>query len=107
MRYPFGSDRYPPPLERITRPNHRAPHMGDRRIVKPETFLRLPEVSANHVFKIVDVNHRVRVEGIWIVSRDEPARHIPFMPTRMLVGLAKILWRLIGLAEVTDTRFGI
>jgi hypothetical protein len=41
--------------------------MGNRRIVKPETFLGLPEVSSNHVFKIVNVDQCARVEGIWIV----------------------------------------
>ena len=81
--------------------------MGNRGIVKPETFLRLPEVSANHVFEIVDVDHHVRVEGIWIVHRDKPARHVLFVPTCTLVGSAKIIWRLIVLAEVADIRFGI
>jgi hypothetical protein len=68
--------------------------MGNRGIVKPETFLRLPEVSANHVFEIVDAGHCVRVEGIWIVHGDKPARHIPFMSTRLLIGLANIAWRM-------------
>jgi len=81
--------------------------MGNRGIVKPETFLRLPEVSANHVFEIVDADHYVRVEGIWIIHGNKPARHIPFVPTGPLVGLAKIVWRLIVLAEVADIRFGI
>jgi hypothetical protein len=49
--------------------------MGNRGIVKPETFLRLPEVSANHIFEIVDADPCVRVEGIWIVHRDKPAGH--------------------------------
>jgi hypothetical protein len=81
--------------------------MGNRRIVKPETFFRLPELPANHVFEIVDVDHCVRVERIWIVHRDKPARHVPFVPTCALVGSAKIVWRLIVLAEVADIRFGI
>jgi len=81
--------------------------MGNRGIVKPETFLRLLEVPANHVYKIVDADHYVRVEGIWIIQGNKPARHIPLVPTGPLVGLAKIVWRLIVLAEVADIRFGI
>src|SRR6202035_1539227 len=50
--------------ERIARPNHRAPHMGNRGIVESQTFLRLSEVSADDVFEIVEVDHDVRVEGI-------------------------------------------
>src|ERR1700680_307518 len=60
--------------QRVARPNHRAPHMGNRGIVKPEAVLRLPEVSANHVFEIVDIDHHLRVEAIRIVHRDKPAR---------------------------------
>ena len=81
--------------------------MGNRRIVKSKTFLRLPKVSANHVLKIVDVNRCMRVESIWIVHRDEPARHVPFVPARTVIGLTKIVWRLIVFAEVTDIRFRI
>ena len=81
--------------------------MGDRGIVKPETFFRLSEVPANHVLEIVDVEYCVRVERIWIVYGDKPARHVPFVPTCTLVGLAKIVWRLIVLAEIADIRFGI
>jgi hypothetical protein len=51
--------------------------MGNRGIVKPETFLRLPETPANHVFEIVDADYYVRVEGIDIVHRDKPGRHAP------------------------------
>ncbi len=51
-------------LQRIARPNHRAPHLGNQGIVKPETFLRLPEMPANHVFEIVDADHYLRIEGI-------------------------------------------
>src|SRR5690242_14072953 len=115
MRYPFGGDRHPStinlralyPLEGIARPNHRAPHMGNGGIVKPETFLRLPEVSANHVFEVVDVHRCVRLEGIWIVHCDKPARHIPFVPTCLLVGLTNIVWRLIVLSEVAYIGLGI
>jgi hypothetical protein len=81
--------------------------MGNRRIVKPETFLRLPEVSSNHVFEIVDVNYCARIEGIGIIHRDESARHVPFVLTRTIVGLTKVVWWLIALAEVADIRFGI
>jgi hypothetical protein len=81
--------------------------MGNRRIVRPETFLRLPEVPANHVFEIIDVDHCVRIEGIEIIQRDESARHVPFVLTRTIVGLTKIVWRLIALAEVADILFGI
>jgi len=81
--------------------------MGNRGIVKPETFLRVSDVPADHVFEIVDVDHDVRVEGIDIVHRDKPGCHVPFVPTGPLVGLAKIVWRLIVLAEVADIRFGI
>src|SRR5215471_16736949 len=94
-------------LKRVTRPNHRTPHMGNRGIVKPETFLRLLEVPANHVFEIVDVDRCVRIEGIWIVHGDKPARHVPFVPTRLLVGLANVVWRLIVVAEVADISLGI
>ena len=101
----------PPPRlcvsERITWPNHCTPHMGNRGIVKPETFLRLPEVSANHVFEIADADPCVRVEGIWIVHRDKPAGHVPFVPTGLLVDLANIVWRLIALSEVADISLGI
>jgi hypothetical protein len=76
--------------------------MGNRGIVKSETFLRLLEVSANHIFEIVDADHCVRVEGIWIIHRDKPARHVPFVPTCLLVGLANMVWRLIAIAEVAD-----
>jgi hypothetical protein len=44
--------------------------MGDREIVKPENFLRVSEVPADHVFEIADIDHDVRVEGIDIVHRD-------------------------------------
>jgi hypothetical protein len=71
--------------------------MANRGIVKPETFLRLPEMPANHVFEIVDADHYVRVEGIDIVHRDKPGRHVPFVPTCLLVGLAKIVRRLKNL----------
>jgi len=93
-------------LQRVARPNHRAPHMG-RGIIKPETFLRLLEVSANHVFEIFDADHCVWVEGVWIVHGDQPARHVPFVPTCPLVGLAKIVRRPIVLSEVADIRLGI
>ena len=68
-------------LERITRRNHRTPHVGNRGIVKSETVLRLPEMPANHVLEIVDVDDGVRIESIRIIHRDKPARHVPFVPT--------------------------
>jgi hypothetical protein len=45
----------------------RSMRSGNRGIVKAETFLRLPEVSANHLFEIVDADRYLRVEGIWMV----------------------------------------
>src|SRR6202047_4104773 len=99
-----GTDVALCPLERIARPNHRAPHMGNRGIVKPETFRWLPEVSADHVFELVDADHHARVERIYIVHRDKPARHVPFVPTCLLVGLAKIVRWVIALSEVEDIR---
>src|SRR5580692_9555704 len=100
VRIPFppaGVGSEPPPTklgfwrsERIARPNHRAPHMGNRGIVESQTFFRLSEVSADHVFEIVEVDHDVRVEGIDIIHRDKPCRHGPFVPTCLLIGLAKI-----------------
>ena len=71
-----------------------------------ETFLRMPKVSANHIFEIVDADHCVRVEGIWIIHRDKPARHVPFVPTCLLVGLAEVVWGLIVLSEVADIASG-
>src|SRR5215472_9557961 len=85
--------------ERIARPNHRTPHVGNRGIVKPETFLRLPEVPADHVFKIGDVDLGARIEGIGIIHRDKPACHVPFVPTCLLVGFAKVVGGLIVLAK--------
>jgi hypothetical protein len=64
--------------------------------------LRLLEVSANHVFEIFDADYCVRVEGIWIIYRDKPACHVPFVPKCLLVGLANIVWGLILLSEVAD-----
>jgi hypothetical protein len=81
--------------------------MGNRGVVEPETFRRLSEVSADHVFEIVDIDHDVRVEGIDIVHRDKPGRQVPFVPTRLLIGLAKIGRRLIILPKVADIRLGI
>src|SRR6202040_1385587 len=71
--------------EGIARPNHRAPHMGNRGIVESQTFLRLSEVSADDVFEIVEVDHDVWVEGIDIIHRDKPCRHGPFVPTCLLI----------------------
>jgi hypothetical protein len=77
--------------------------MGDREIVKPETFLRVSEVPADHVFEIADIDHDVRVEGIDIVHRDKPCGHVPFVPARLLIGSTKIVWRLIILSEIADS----
>ena len=77
----LGERLTPDHSERIARPNHRTPHVGSRGIVKPETLLRLPEVPTNHVFKIGDVDLGVRIEGVGIIHRDEPAGHVPSVPT--------------------------
>jgi hypothetical protein len=81
--------------------------MGNWGIVKPETVLRLPEMPANHVLEIVDADHCVRIESIRIIHRDKSTRHVPFVPTCLLVGLANIVWGLIVLTEVADISLGI
>ncbi len=60
-------------LQVLRRPDHRPPHMRDRAIVEAEPFLRLPEVAADNVGELVQLDMHVRVERIDVMHRDHPA----------------------------------
>lgn len=81
--------------------------MRDRRIIEPEPFLWLLEISTDQVLEIVDVHADLRVESTQIIYRDKSARHVPFVPARLLVSLANIVWRLIIFSEITEISVGI
>jgi hypothetical protein len=57
--------------------------MGNRGIVKPETFLRLPEMPVNHVFEIVfgggEAKTALRAAGAPCFRRFRAKRPIPLL----------------------------
>ena len=67
------------------RPDHRAPHVGDGRIVEAEAFLRLLEVAADDILEFLRIDLDAFLEGIEIVERDRARAHIPAMLARGLV----------------------
>src|SRR5258708_24591437 len=62
--------------ERIARPNHRPPHMGNRGIVESQTFLRLSEVSADEDRKSTRLNssHQIISYAVFCLKKKKCGR---------------------------------
>src|SRR5258708_27359059 len=69
----------PARLQEVVWPDHGPPHVGDRRAVEPEPFAGLPEVPANYILELAEVNDGSGVKGVDVVNGDQPGRHVPAM----------------------------
>src|SRR4029078_589098 len=78
-----------------------------RRIVEAQPFLRLLEIAADDVDKVVEIDLGIRIEGIDIVERDQPRAHVPFVVPRALVFGDDIRLRLVVGAEELDVHLRI
>src|SRR5579883_3299263 len=62
--------------EKLRRPQHRAPHVRRRAAVEAEAFLGLPEVAADDIDEIVEVDLGVGVERVDVVDADQARRPV-------------------------------
>ena len=78
--------------------------MGRRALVEAQPFFRLPEVAADDVRELVQLHPHVGVEGVEVVDGEQPRRHVPLVPARVLVGPLDVGLGLEVRAEQTDVR---
>ncbi len=84
-----GSHR--PGSQEVVRPDHRPPHVGDRRAVEAQAFLRLLEVAADDVGELLGIDVPVVVEGVDVVDRDQARGHVPAVIAGVLVRLDRCI----------------
>src|SRR5687768_14487118 len=64
-------------LEVLGWPDHHAPPVRHRTMVKPAALRRLFEVVADDVNEVVETDLRIRVKGVDVVDDDQSADHVP------------------------------
>jgi 2-phospho-L-lactate guanylyltransferase len=89
------------------RPDDRPPHVRDRAVVEAEPLCRLSEVAPDDIHEVVQVDHRVRVEGVQVVDRDQSTGHVPLVVERALVLVLDVRLGLVLVAKPPHVLRGV
>ena len=81
--------------------------MRRRRIVEAETLFRLPEIAADDVDEVVEIDLGVGIERIDVVHADHPRGHVVFVVPGALVFGDDIRLRLVVGAEIPGVHFRV
>src|SRR6266508_2004073 len=79
-----------PVLQVLRRVVHRPPHVRRRTVIEAQAFLRLLEVTTDHVRELLELHVRVGIECVEIVHCDEARSLITRVLTRVLVGFLNV-----------------